>query len=421
VTAVPDALLKYQRQRSVTGPWKLQGDRKGACEMCVVIPALGESAALPQTLDSLSKNSADALARSLIVVVVNQRTDAADALKKDNLKTLELLHNHPAGKLRLAWIDACSCGTELPPKQGVGLARKIGFDLSLSRLSWNDRPVLVSLDADTLVSPDYLAELLEHFRTTSAGGAVIPFRHIEADDPLQERAIRRYELYLRSYVLGLQLAGSPYAYTSIGSAFACTAKAYIQAGGMNRRQAGEDFYFLQQVAKTTGMTTLQGGMVRPSPRPSERVPFGTGKAVSMQNSQGGSPFFFSDKAAFLLLQKWLALASQHWQTGAAQLLNRAEELDHRLAEFLTRLNVEASWTRLQANYRSPHQFIRGFHCWFDGLRTRQLLTTLAGSESGSELELINELFRWGEMEEKNSASEQLLALERLQGIAVSTR
>jgi hypothetical protein len=55
------------------------------------------------------------------------------------------------------------------------------------------------------------------------------------------------------------------------------------------------------------------------------------------------------------------------------------------------------------------------------LRTRQLLTTLAGSESGSELELINELFRWGEMEEKNSASEQLLALERLQGVAVSTR
>jgi len=47
----------------------------------------------------------------------------------------------------------------------------------------------------------------------------------------------------------LQQAGSPYAYHTIGSAFACRAEAYIAAGGMNRRHAAEDFYFLQQLAK----------------------------------------------------------------------------------------------------------------------------------------------------------------------------
>jgi hypothetical protein len=52
---------------------------------------------------------------------------------------------------------------------------------------------------------------------------------------------------------------------------ACRASAYVAAGGMNRRLAGEDFYFLQQVHKTSGVAALYGTTVHPSPRSSQRV------------------------------------------------------------------------------------------------------------------------------------------------------
>jgi len=48
---------------------------------------------------------------------------------------------------------------------------------------------------------------------------------------------------------------------------------------MNKRQAGEDFYFLQKIIPLGHFTDLTETKVIPSSRPSDRVPFGTGKAV----------------------------------------------------------------------------------------------------------------------------------------------
>ena len=419
MTILPKNLLQYQHKRAVSGPWQLQGALNGKFDACIVIPALGESAGLPQTLNSLSLNAPELLSRTLLVIVVNQRSDADPALRNDNLETLAWLRNHPDDRLNLSWVDACSFGSELPLRQGVGLARKIGFDLALTQLNWQGRPLLVSLDADTLVNRHYLGALFTHFRSARQGAAVIPFRHQAAESCAQEQAIRRYELYLRSYVYGLSLAGSPYAYASIGSAFACTAEAYIQAGGMNRRLAGEDFYFLQQLAKTCGISELNGGLVSPSPRISARTPFGTGMAVRSQSVDGISSFSFCDKSAFTLLKNWLSLVCKHWHASADHVLLRAKELDQQLASFLINLNFTAVWRQLQANCSVQDQFIRSFHCWFDGLRTRQLLTTLSSLQPTSELELINELFRWGGLEDRESAVEQLTTLEQLQGVAHS--
>ena len=49
---------------------------------------------------------------------------------------------------------------------------------------------------------------------------------------------------------------------------------------MNRRQAGEDFYFIQKLAQRGNFSECNTTCVIPSPRPSDRVPFGTGLAVS---------------------------------------------------------------------------------------------------------------------------------------------
>ena len=418
MTALPSTLLSYLHKRAVTEPWTLEGRFRDNYDACIVIPALDEFETLPKTLKSLSENSLDYLSRTLVIVVVNHRVDSAFSLQHDNKKTLQQLKDYPDNSLQLAWVDACSHRLELPVKQGVGLARKIGFDLGLSQLDWQAKPFLISLDADTLVDANYLASLFAHFTASDCGGAVIPFRHSPADDPAQEQAIRHYELYLRSYAYGLKLAGSPYAYTSIGSAFACTADAYLQAGGMNRRLAGEDFYFLQQLAKTTGIGEVQGGMVFPSPRISTRVPFGTGRAVCSQTEEGIAPFTFCTQPAFFVLKEWLSLVNTYWQVNTDEILILAENIDPQLRTFLKRLNLADVWSQLQNNHREHYQFIKNFHCWFDGLRSRQLLMTLTRAEPDSELAIVNELFRWGGIDLQQTEDELLMSLEKIQGVLV---
>ena len=66
----------------------------------------------------------------------------------------------------------------------------------------------------------------------------------------------------------------------MGSAMAVRAIAYARIGGMPRKQAGEDFYFLQKLIPLGGFGEISTTAVLPSPRPSDRVIFGTGAAIA---------------------------------------------------------------------------------------------------------------------------------------------
>ena len=57
-------------------------------------------------------------------------------------------------------IDSFSNNYAIPKKlAGVGYARKIGLDFSLSYIS-NNKAILCCLDADTLISKDYLKKVM---------------------------------------------------------------------------------------------------------------------------------------------------------------------------------------------------------------------------------------------------------------------
>ena len=409
-------LQKYLRTRAITAPWRLNGSKRVDFRAAVVIPALAESQSLPQTLASLATNPAEALQQTLIVIVVNNRADVSADQLQNNRQTLAWLQAKPFPQLNLAWVDAGSAGLELPAKEGVGLARKIGFDLALQRLDWKSSPLLISLDADTLVDENYLSAIFQHFVVSSKGGTVLPFRHQTSADPQQEAAIRHYELYLRSYVFGLQQAGSPYAYHSIGSTIACRAAAYVNAGGMNRRRAAEDFYFLQQLAKTSGIEPLVGTVVRPSPRFSDRVPFGTGKAVRGQVEKGRQLFKFISVDSFKLLRAWFGLVEKAWNLSAENLLARAAGISSVLYVFLLQLDFPTVWGRLQKNYATQQQRSTAFHLWFDGLRTRQLLTQLEADRESAVDELVDALLEWGGFSVGSDCSGQLALLESLPGV-----
>lgn len=175
---------------------------------------------------------------------------------------------------------------DLPSKHaGVGLARKIAMDEAIRRFNVINKPdgVITGFDADTLCDKNYLTALENYFSNKKSRGASIYFEHpVEgkeyADKVYEASAL--YELYLRYYKAALNYSGHPYAFHCIGSAYAVRAFDYASQGGMNRKQAGEDFYFLQKIIPLGGFGEINSTRVIPSSRISDRTPFGTGRSIN---------------------------------------------------------------------------------------------------------------------------------------------
>ena len=414
MTQLPSEVQRYLDKRGLKGPWGLAGNQSGLYYGAVVIPSLAEGENLFATLDSLVQNPQKYAEQFLVVVVVNQGEDVGPEVSAQNHADLAALSEYAnRTTLNLAWVDVVSYGLAFPSKQaGVGSARKLGMDLALDQLDWSLDPVLVCLDADTLVEDNYFESIEKHFASSQAGAAVLPFQHQPAASPVQQAAIDRYELFLRSYVFGLSLAGSPYAFNTVGSAMACRANAYIRCGGMNVRKAGEDYYFLQKLAKTDGVASLKGTVVSPQPRPSERVPFGTGRSITrLMNSESESVLFYP-VGPFKILSAWLSLVSSGIDSDAEALLLKAREVSPQLATYLEQLNWLKHWPVIQKTNPHLDRRLSAFHVWFDGFRSLKLIHFLCEElfSRGEPEQLMPEYFAW---QGKNFSGDMGEALEML--------
>jgi hypothetical protein len=388
--------VKYLNKRAAVRPIKGYFDRSRTYRRAVVIPALAERVHLPLTIESLSSSvPTDILDDTLVLVVVNNRPpelgDAVDQIElmeqiDDNALTLKWLEDKGAnGALPLAWIDASSPGHELPPWGGVGLARKIGCDsvlaflLGLNKTIALDDFIFFSLDADTIVSPDYLETAGHELRKSGCAGGVIYFKHQEADSPESQAAIDEYEAFLNYYVAGLRWAGSPYAFHTIGSCICFTARGYIRANGFAaRRQAGEDFYFCVELAKTGGICEINKTMVFPSARISRRVPFGTGKRMAEAALNGREVILAYDFRVFVCLRELLTAVSTHTDEGAPRIF--AELTNHSTREFLESRGFPGIWGRFQRQYKTRDALLAAFHRWFDGFVTLKYVHWLTEKE-----------------------------------------
>ena len=381
--------------------WKLQAGNLENIEQVVVIPAYAEKDLIFATLASIAANDERYLETTLILCVVNNKADASADVKENNAQTLKLLDaltsKQPISKfnlaadlhvslqmiadrpLRLGFMDASSSGLEIPPRAGgVGMARKIGMDMALRLLQNSGKPRLIlSLDADTLVQSDYLSAVRSVFLSGKAQIGIIAYEHQMPLDKIERAAICYYEIFLRYWVLGLKYAQSPYAFYSIGSTIVTTADSYLAVRGMNRREAGEDFYFLNKLAKTGSISQISATRVYPSARISARVPFGTGAAVEKIVSGAGQEQRLYDPRIFIILKEWIALMKQSFNCSEHQIIAKARDIDSGLASFLVARGFLAVWPKIRRNLNDEKTCERHFHGWFDGFETLKLINDLS--------------------------------------------
>ena len=154
---IPQNIEKYLKNYAVDDRWRLVSKTQCSVDNAVVIPALVEKESLFRTLASLSENEQTELNRTLIICVVNNRGGHITSLEDiaNNQETIRLLNNVMEGditaddlsspsidkicrsRLKIAYVDASSPGSELPDKNGrVGLARKIGLDMALKAFNY---------------------------------------------------------------------------------------------------------------------------------------------------------------------------------------------------------------------------------------------------------------------------------------------
>ncbi len=343
----------------------------------LVIPVCAESEYLPRTLESLADNHGAGLDDTLVILVVNNPPPVSlggSAKFAENRETLRLLRasQFPFQEgLNLSWIDASASGFEINLKEGVGAARKIGMDKALEFLDFTGAsPIIISLDSDTLVERNYLAAIGGYFSSNGVkAGATINFEHQPGRTAEEDAAAISYELFMRYYVQGLRISRSPYAYNVLGSAMACRAEDYVRAGGMRKRNGGEDFYFLQALRKTGEIGQITETTVRPSSRMSDRVPFGTGPRISQIVESGKGPMFYNPEI-FFILKKLFFLIEHEMATDSGSFEESISDIDRSLTAFLIENKFFHEWGKILNNTpKDKKKILWAFHTWFDAFRT----------------------------------------------------
>lgn len=329
----------------------------------VALPVMAESQWLPACLDCISKQ---VYQNYTIVACVNQpesfrQNENKKYICDDNTICLELLTRIDNKKTSV--IDHSSQGKGWTKKSGIGHARKVIMDKISTMADSTDH--IISLDADTTFNENYFSSAAECFEKYPDATALSnPYYHKLTTSENEDRAVLRYEIYMRSYAINLLYIQSPYAFTALGSAISLPVSAYRAIGGMTPKLSGEDFYFLQKLKKFGKVIIHSKEKVFPAARFSDRVFFGTGPAMIKGNSGDWNSYPVYHHSIFADIKK----------TYDTFPLLFEKTVETPMTGFLAEQFSEKDiWQPLRKNFNSVKMFERACHEKVDGLRILQYL------------------------------------------------
>ena len=310
-------------------------------------------------------NPSTTAADTLIVAVIN----APDNAEPNHLaRTRSLLHELQQRNLKnLLCVDCASPGRTLPSRQGVGLARKLGTDIAAALFARGqlNGPWIYHTDADAVLPADYFAAPLPDV------AAVVRGHQHFAEDPTLAQAARLYEMHMAYYHTSLAQLGSRYAFPTLGSTIIVQAPAYASVRGYPRRDAAEDFYLLNKLAKIGDVIFQPTPRVQLQARPSQRVPFGTGPtliriAKQLADNPSGNTFLSYHRDSFKLLADALDFLGDCAENSNANTRQEVITLLNELGFAKVRSNIDLKYTTAERRAMA-------YRDWFDAKRTLRFI------------------------------------------------
>jgi hypothetical protein len=357
-------------QKHAIWPRLIQSIPAPSLSMVVVIPAYAEDKVL-YCLESLCRaNRVPEVSIEVLVVINHPESASAEAIQLNedsHVAVTNFAQHNPKH-----WITFYSLYIgALPNKQaGVGMARKVGMDEAVRRLTQaGGHGIIVNLDADCSVSSNYFQAIWEGFLAQSnIWAASIYFEHPFLQNKSNEEIIS-YEMHLRYFIAVQRYIGLPFSFHTVGSSMAVRSDAYQKMGGMNTRKAGEDFYFLHKFSAINRLGEINTTVVLASARSSFRVPFGTGRAISAQLA--GSPQLTYHLESFLEVRKMVDSLPTLYETESV--IDWIERLPSLLGSYFERSDALVKLEEIRRETNRFQTFRNRFFQWFNAFRLMKFL------------------------------------------------
>lgn len=350
----------------------------------VVVPAFDETGII-KLLDSLSACK-EPHCRTEVIIHINAPPNASSESIRNNLIARDNIESwkrsHKGHFFRLYHFYTAESAFR---KWGVGLARKSLMDEALRRFNHLGKPegVIANLDADCTVQQNYFQSIENDLlNRPERKGCSIYFEHpVEGQEftPEVYRSIVQYELHLRYYQYALRYTGFPYLFHTVGSSIAVKSLPYVQAGGMNRRQAGEDFYFVQKLMPAGGYFSLNSTTVYPSPRKSERVPFGTGMTITRMVNQDEKQYMTYNTKAFSDLKLFFDSIEDVYNNDDSACLEFYSGFPDSVREFVNKDEWVNRIYEIRSNTSGFASFRKRFFEWFNMFRIVKFMNSVHGA------------------------------------------
>lgn len=264
-------------------------------------------------------------------------------------------------------VDKNTIDQQISSDDGVGLARKIGCDIALYFYceGFIKSPWIFSTDGDVILPSHYFSESTLHCDSFSA--VVLDFKHFSRDEKLNKLQ-SLYDFKLRYYHAGIVYAGSTYNYIPLGSTLIVNMDCYAQVRGFPKKNAGEDFYLLNKLAKIKPIKYRKDEIfIKIKSRFSDRVPFGTGPAlININNLNHIDEYKYYHPQCFIDLKNWIKFLQSMW---CGNTLKIEVPTDKNLQELYEFLNCQEVFEKSSAQITSKFRWEQFVQQWFDAFKT----------------------------------------------------
>lgn len=334
----------------------------------VILPVCAESAqSIPFMFQNLQNSSV------LLVVVLNrpEQHEKSDLWQHQNTIFKKTLQSVYSEEFNITDEHSLFTDAEQPDallldfnekpfhhNDGVGLARRIGSDTAaaLIELGVIKNPWLFSTDADVELPLGYFDVFTEDSEATAFS---LNFKHVSDDSELVSYQ-EKYDFKLRYYRKGVQYIGSDYAYIPLGSTLVINVISYAKVRGFPCRSGGEDFYLLNKLAKIGEVIQPKYPIINIRIRQSDRVPFGTGPAVTKIKEQIklNNEILYYHPKVFIRLKNWRQDLLVYFE-------NRIYPTDTFLNDHWS---IDTVFQKALKNIHSTKRWQQFIHEWFDAFK-----------------------------------------------------